>query len=331
MANLRVAVIGVGNMGKNHARIYSELDNVELVAIADANLETKEIASRLRVKHYSDFLKMLNDETIEAVSIAVPTPLHFKTAKAVLEKGVHVLLEKPISSTIEEADELIALAQQKGVVLTVGHIERFNPVVTKLRNLIRSQELGQISSIISTRVGGFPSVQPKTDVILDLAVHDIDIISYLLGERPISVSSHGSRTWHDKEADSAELLLEFKHASGFIRANWITPVKIRTISVTGSKGYVEANYITQKLVHYEHSASKKRLKGFKEFVVAFGEPKRRVSRGKVQEPLRNEISAFTSVVMGRHPEQLLVDPKDAREALAIALQAAKDVARKVMT
>lgn len=236
-----------------------------------------------------------------------------------MERGIHCLLEKPIASTVAEATKLIKLAKEKSVVFSVGHIERYNPVIQKLKELIDSGNIGNISSVVCKRVGGFPAKEPKTDVIIDLAVHDIDIINHLLGKYPKEVFSHGSRTLHTNKIDAAKILLDYGDASGFVHASWVTPVKIRTVAVTGTKGYVEANYITQQLTHYEQNM--KRVKsGFESFVKNLGEPKKHVIDVKFTEPLGVELRTFLDVIRGERSPKHLVDPGAAKEALKIALR-----------
>lgn len=324
MANnkpVRVCVIGAGNMGRNHIRKYATLNESELLAISDVNPATQELAKDYGIAFYSDYKKMLDDLKPEAVSIVAPTPLHFPIASDVLNRGIHCLLEKPIASTVKEATELIAIAKTKGVIFTIGHIERYNPVIRKLKEIIDQKSIGKITSIVCRRVGGFPAAEPKTDVIIDLAVHDIDMISYLIGKYPNEIFSHGSRTLHTKRIDAAEILLDYGSASGFVQANWITPVKIRTIAVTGSKGYVEANYITQELIHYGNNM-KRVNNGFESYVKTLGEPKEEVIKVKFTEPLEVEILEFLSAIHSGNSNGL-VKPEDAREALKIALLAVK--------
>ena len=173
--------------------------------------------------------------------------------------------------------------------------------------------------MVCLRFGGFPAVEPKTDVIIDLAVHDVDIANYLLGQKPKSISSHGSRTRHSRKIDSAEILMDYCRASGFIQANWLTPVKIRKIALTGSLGYLEANYITQELVYYKHNMKKIEKEGFTEFVLQVGDPEKRIIKVDFEEPLAAELKAFLAKAMGR--TAAIVDPSDAREALRVSLEA----------
>ncbi len=318
-ALVRVAVIGAGNMGRNHLRTYNNLAGAELVALADINPETKAMAKEYGIKFYTDYKKMLDEEKPDAVSIVVPTPLHHSIATEVMERGIHCLVEKPIATTPEQGDQLIDVAKKAGVVFTVGHIERFNPMIRKLKKLIENKEIGEVTSIIVKRVGGFPVVEPKTDVIIDLAVHDIEVMSYLLGVQPKHVYGHGSKILHSSKVDSAELFLDFGAASGFIQANWITPIKIRTIAITGSEGYVEGNYITQELIYYKQNMRVQR-DGFKSFVETLGEPEKRHISEELQEPLANELKAFLKAVQTKDTSEL-VDPLHARHALRIALEA----------
>jgi UDP-N-acetylglucosamine 3-dehydrogenase len=315
---LKVAVIGAGNMGRNHIRTYSKMSDVQLVAIVDVDPKSVELAEEYGVPFLSDYTKLFEKGVVDAVSVVVPTHLHHRISSEFMARGIHCLVEKPIASKVEEAEDLIAIAEQHGVVFTVGHIERFNPMIQKLKKLVAEKEIGEITSIITRRVGGFPSVEPKSDVIVDLAVHDIDIISYLLGRQPKKTYSHGSKTLHSHKIDSAELLLDYGSASGFVQANWTTPVKIRTIAVTGTTGYVEGNYITQELVYYKHNM-RRHSDGFKSFVSSFGEPEKYHISEDIQEPLLLELRAFLDKINGGAAN--LIEPRDARDALAIVLEA----------
>lgn len=316
---LRVAVIGTGNMGKNHVRNYFMLPESDLVGIADVDPAAKTLADEYKTSFFTDYKAMLDEVRPDAVSVVVPTPFHFEVATEVMDRGIHCMLEKPIAAIVEEADKLIDCAKKNNVVFTVGHIERFNPVIKKLKQLVDERAIGDITSVVCKRVGGFPAVEPRTDVIIDLAVHDIDIVSYLLDQKPKSITSHGSRTRHSKKVDSAEILMDYGRASGFVQANWLTPVKIRTVALTGSLGYLEANYITQELVYYKHNMREVQKDGFTEFVLQVGEPEKRVIKVDFEEPLAAELKAFMAKAMGRTAS--IVNPVDARDALKIALEA----------
>jgi len=325
MGKIRVAVIGGGNMGKNHVRNYSLLPEAELIGLADINPETEKLANEYNASFFTDYTKMLDELHPEAVSIVVPTPLHAEVATEVMRRGIHCMLEKPIASTVAEADSLIDLAHKQQVIFTVGHIEHYNPVVQKLKQMIDAGKIGTVTSIVAKRVGGFPKIEPKTDVIIDLAVHDIGIISFLLGKQPEKIASHGSKTYHSKEIDSAEILMDYGSTSGFIQANWLTPVKIRTIAITGSEGYVEANYINQELEYFKHNMTRTN-DGFSNFVISMGDPEREIITVDFEEPLAIELKAFLANIQGKH--SALVSPEEARDALCLALEAVKPYRNK---
>lgn len=324
---IRVAVIGAGNMGRHHIRNYSLLPQCELVAVADVVESNKAIADEYDVPFFADAMTMITTVKPKAISIATPTPFHYHLAKFAIENGVHCLIEKPITSTVEQADELIKLAKERKVVLTVGHIEHYNPLVVKLKEVIDTGKVGEVTSIICRRVGGFPKVEPKTNVILDLAVHDAGIINHLLGSQPRNIYSHGSVTHHSKELDSAEILLDYGHASGIIQTNWLTPIKIRTIAVTGSKGFIEGNYITQELKVYKHNMQKKFDSQFSSFVTNMGEPEKDIIAVDFEEPLTVELRAFIARVEG-DASVYLVEPELAKSALETVLQATRGIERQ---
>jgi len=320
---VRIAVIGGGNMDRNHVRTYSKMNDVKLVAVVDIDKRGAELAKEYGIPYLSDYRDLFEKEehNVDAVSVVVPTQFHHRIGLDFIKRGIHTLVEKPIASEVDEAEELIAEAERTGVIFTVGHIERFNPMIQKLKKLVDDKEIGEITSVIARRVGGFPAIEPKTDVIVDLAVHDIDIISYLLGKQPGKIYGHGSRTLHSTKIDSAELLLDYGAASGFVQANWITPVKVRTIAVTGTTGYVEGNYITQELTYYKHNM-RRHKEDFSSFVQKFGEPEKYHVSEELKEPLSLELHAFVNRIRGGSDK--LVKPREARDALAVVLKAIRD-------
>lgn len=320
---VKVAVIGAGNMGKNHLRNYFMMEEADLVGLADINPAAKELADEYNTKFFTDYKEMLDKVKPEAVSIVVPTPFHAEVATEVMNRGINCLLEKPIASTTKEAKKLIKLSVEKGVVFTVGHIEHYNPLIVSLKNLLDDGIIGDITSIVCKRVGGFPQIEPKTDVIIDLAVHDIGIISYLLNSQPKSITSHGSRTYHSNKVDSAEILLDYGKASGFIQANWLTPVKIRTIAITGSQGYIEGNYVTQELSVYKHTFTKKFDEGgFAGFVTEMKAQEKESIKVDFEEPLAKELRTFLAHSRG-DKNSPIVTPHEATNALELALRAAE--------
>lgn len=183
---LKVAVVGIGVMGYNHARIYNELQkdgNVELVGLSDMNKDRlNEVSEEFGVKAFSNYMDLL-EEDLDAVSIVVPTFLHKEVALPFIKKGISVLIEKPIADTIENANEIIAEAEKNNVILSVGHVERFNPAVLKLKEHVEKGNLGDIVTMTAKRVGPMTTRIADAGVILDLAVHDIDVMAFLANSK----------------------------------------------------------------------------------------------------------------------------------------------------
>ena len=199
MKKLRAGVIGVGAMGKHHARIYSEMNEVELVGVADVDERTSsEVAAEYNTEAFTDCERLLKND-LDAVSIAVPTTLHKEIALKAANYGVHMLVEKPIAESLKSADAIIDATRRENLKLMVGHIERFNPAILKLKELISAGELGEIISISCRRVGSFPPRVRDVGIIIDLAVHDIDAITYLYGKRALNVYSIAGNSFHTKE------------------------------------------------------------------------------------------------------------------------------------
>ena len=312
---MKVAVIGVGNMGSNHARIYSEMS--ELVAVSDVN-ETlgKKISEKYKCRYYKDYKEMLENEKLDAVSIVVPTSFHKKVALDVIEYRIPFLLEKPIADNLENGKEIIDTAREKKVKFMVGHIERFNPAVIKLKEVLDNFELGEINSIMCRRVGVIPPKVKDTNVIIDLAVHDIDIFNYLLNKKPSKLfGSLGNSLIAN--GDYADLLLKYGNTNAFIQVNWITPIKIRLLNVTGSRGYAELNYITQELDIYKSNYAKD-YDDFGDYIIKFGNPTKVNIQIKKEEPLKVELHTFLDCIQSG--KEFPVKGEEAFEALRIALE-----------
>ncbi|USS41016.1 UDP-N-acetylglucosamine 3-dehydrogenase [Thermococcus aggregans] len=302
---LRVGVVGVGNMGFHHARIYSELakeGKIELVGVADANLErAKEVASQFRTKAFGDYRELVK-EGIDAVSIAVPTSLHKKVALEFIENGVSVLVEKPIAESIESAQEIIRAAKKNDVTLMVGHVERFNPAVLKLKESISNGLLGKIVTMNAKRVGPMVVRIADVGVIIDLAVHDIDVMSFLADSKVKEVYAKARNVKHPSGVDDyALILLSFKHnVDGIIETNRLTPHKTRTLNVVGTEGIAYLDYINQTLQIYDEKWVRK-------------------AKIQKQEPLRIEIEHFINCVVNK--ERPLVSGEDGLHALEVAVKA----------
>ncbi|MBA4376708.1 MAG: oxidoreductase [Anaerolinea sp.] len=312
---IKVAVIGVGSMGRNHARVLSEMPGVKLVGVADVNLaEANAIATKYETVAYKDYNCLLDDQKPDAVVIAVPTSQHKIVGLATIERGINTLMEKPLAATAADADVLVEAAERKGVILSVGHIERFNPAVQELKRRVDGGELGKITSIIAKRVGMLPSRIKDANVIVDLAVHDIDIFNYLIDALPTEVFATGGKALLSDRYDHAEIFLKYNHVGCFILVNWITPLKVRTLSITGDKGHAELNYMTQKLEIFESNLERS-YDDFGDFLVRFGTPRTTLVPLEVQEPLKLELKAFIEAICDHVP--LVVKSSDGLQTMRV--------------
>ncbi len=319
---LNAAVIGVGQMGRHHARNYREIPTTNLVAVADCDEKAgQEVAEKYQAKFYRDYLEMLEKEKIDLVSIAVPTGLHKKIALDCIRLGKHILIEKPIAASVSEAKQIVEKAKHKGIKFTVGHIERFNPAVLKLKEMIDSGKLGEIVSISTFRLGPTPNRIKDANVIIDIGVHDIDIMNWFFGGLPHKVIAQGGSVLVDSKEDHVEAFLDYGRGGGLLVANWITPLKVRKLTVSGKKAYVELNYITQEIDFYESQVIKK-YDDFGDFVVKFGDNQgKKVIKVANVEPLKAEISAFVDCINKKCRPS--VTAREAIDALAIAQKISK--------
>jgi UDP-N-acetylglucosamine 3-dehydrogenase len=297
---VKIGVIGAGVMGENHIRVYSKLKDVELIGIADVQKERiSALGRQYGTNAYTDYKELLAQKP-EAISIAVPTAMHRDVALAALDRGINILLEKPVADTLQNADEIILKADEKNVMLMIGHIERFNPVVQKLKEEIKSGNLGKIVAMSSVRVGPYNPRIRDVGIITDLGVHDIDIMSYLYEEKIRKVQAYAGSVIHKFE-DYASIMVGFSNGNcGIIETNWLTPHKTRMLTVTGTKAIAYADYIQQTL----------------KICDARGETNLKIEK---REPLNEELAHFVSCVKeGNEP---LVSGRNGRNALEVAIAA----------
>jgi UDP-N-acetylglucosamine 3-dehydrogenase len=230
--------------------------------------------------------------------VSVPTSLHAPVARELLSAGIHVLVEKPLAPTVAECQELCALSEQSETIVMVGHVERFNPAVRKLRELIREGKFGDITSIITRRVGLAPPRIRDADVVTDLAVHDIDIANFLIGKQPVDVYANcGYGNLRDR-VDFAEIFLNYGTCNAIISVNWLTPLKIRKMSITGTQGYAELDFIRQELLLFEAPASNS-FDGFADFINKYGHDDTHCLPISFTEPLAAELAYFIHCVQTR--------------------------------
>lgn len=316
---MNVVVIGVGNMGRHHARVYSELPGVSLIAVSDCDKKVGQIiADKYGCRYYSDYIELLNKEKIDAASIATPTFLHKKIAVECLNRKIPIIIEKPIAETINNAYEIIETANKNNTLVCVGHIERYNPAIQELKKMVEAHKIGDIVSIETKRVGLFPSRIKEDDVIIDLAVHDIDICNFLSCSKPKFVYAEGGKALNSKRIDYATIFLKYEKFNATLQVNWITPVKVRGLIITGTKSYVEVNYLNQSIKIYK-SNYEKTFDSFGDYLVKFGTPHISVTSLNAQEPLRNELLNFLNAVSGKNAET--VTAEDGLLALKVCLYA----------
>ncbi len=242
MQLIRVVLFGMGNMGRNHFRVLQEDSRYQLEAVVDPVLDALPDASIPLLRTVDEALALDWDLAV----VAAPTELHYVLVKKILENNRHVLVEKPAAGTMQEARELVQIANERSLHLAVGNIERCNPVVGALRRLIQTGILGRLVHLTGTRAGGFPrNVKPGNNVILDLAVHELDVFRMLLG--PLQVlNSIGHSTQLQDIFDTAEILVAGRQgATGSVHVNWLTPQRLRSIRVTGTDAVCTVDYIAQ--------------------------------------------------------------------------------------
>lgn len=294
-------------MGENHVRVYNEMKKeVRLVAISDVNRErVEELAAKYETEYFTDYKEMLSKD-IDAVSVVVPTTLHKQVVLDAFKAGKHVLVEKPITDTTKNADLMIAAAKEAGKILMVGHIERFNPAVIRLKEIVNSGIMGQIVSISAERVGPYNPRNRNIGVILDMGIHDIDIISYIYDKKINGVYAI-SGAYIDLFENYASIILRIDNKSaGVVETNRLTPEKIRKLSVIGDKGIAYLDYINQT-VHLHDNEWIRKVKVEK------------------SEPLKNELAYFINCVStGTPPNPCGEDGKNALVVALVAMESSKE-------
>ncbi len=314
----KVAVIGVGSMGRNHARVYWELPEVDLVGVADDNPTVAElIAKRYNTKPYADYRQLLDEQRPDAVTVSVPTIYHLDVALEVIRRGIHLLIEKPIARSIEEGQKIISAAEQAGTHLMIGHIERFNPAVIALKQHLSNGELGRVFQIDTHRQGPFPSRINDVGVVIDLAVHDLDIIRYITQAEVIRLFAETEKRIHSAHEDLFTGIVRLSDSTiGTLSINWLTPTKIRELFVTGERGMFKVDYLTQDLYFYENSIAKG--SEWETMRVLRGVSEGRMVKNIVdkKEPLRAEQEAFLAAVAGK--TKVAVSGTDGLRALELA-------------
>jgi predicted dehydrogenase len=308
MNKVKIGVVGVGYLGQHHVRIFSEIPKVEVVGIADLNLQrAKEIASIYNIPFItSDYRDLL--DRVDAVSIVTPTNTHFQIAKDFLLRGIHTFIEKPVTRTLKEAETLLEIASGKDLILQVGHIERFNPAVQELKRYIKDPFYMEIK-----RSGPFDGRITDVGVVMDLMIHDLDILFYVLGKsrKILDIKGYGYSlyTFHEDFAN-VELIFDGNLLVNLI-ASRVTPKKIRRLDIYEKSGdLISVDYMEQSIsiIH----GNRKQVETSIETPVL-----------EKEEPLKLELEHFVNCILeGSDPEVTL---EDGKLALALATEILKEL------
>ena len=291
LKNIRTGVIGVGSMGQNHARIYSEISN--LIAVSDVDKKQGlKISQRYSVDYFEDYTEMLNG--VDAVTIAVPTIYHKEVIKVVAEAGVHILVEKPLAPSLSDANLILSYLKSSNIIFTVGHIERHNPVVRYAKEEIEKGKWGKIITMSSKRVSLLPERIKDVGVIFDLGIHDLDIIRYLSGSEVKSIKSLGGYSENKVMEDHASIIMEFKNGiKGMCEVSWLTPMKVRKLSITCSKAYVVLDFMEQTVDVFTSRFDSKDYSNINKIKSIVEQTRAEINK---EEPLKLEIADFLNVV-----------------------------------
>jgi len=281
---LNIAILGLGVMGRNHYRLLNENPDVNVVAVCDVIKDES-----YKENFYTTVEDLIANESFDAAIIAVPTFLHKEVSLKLIDKGIHLLIEKPAASNVKDATQILDAAKKANVKCVIGHVERFNPVVSALKEELKDKE---IYSVAITRVGPFPPRISDVGVLTDLSVHDIDLVRFITNRNILKQAIFKSQKIHNHYEDNAILSFELENdIIAEITTNWLTPFKKRKIEVACKEAYYEADLIAQDLVEYSQYHTNNSYVTRNCFV-------------KKDEPLKKELEAFISFVKGNGMEGL---------------------------
>jgi UDP-N-acetylglucosamine 3-dehydrogenase len=312
---LRLGLAGLGSMGRNHLRVISNHPDTVLAAIADPDAAALEAAvAQTGAKGFADPLAMIGQAELDGVVLAAPTTAHVGLALAAIERGLSVLVEKPLAATVEDGLAIVAAARLRNVRVQVGHVERYNPAVLEMGRLLRAGWLSTIYAITSRRAGPFPARIRDVGVTVDLGTHDVDMLSWIAGERPVRVYAETAQRLHATHEDLTFGLMHFPSgATGFLDVDWLTPAKRRSLVAVGEEGMFELDYLTQKLTFTRSNVENPQLIGG--YATTFtGDVADIAIQSK--EPLIAQLDEFVRVL--RTGDKPYVDGEDGLWAVAIA-------------
>ena len=312
---LRLGLVGLGSMGRNHLRVISNHPDTTLAAIADTDPAALEAAvAQTEAQGFADPLAMIGDAELDGVVIAAPTTAHRALALAAIERGIGLLVEKPLAATVEDGLAIVAAARKRHVRVQVGHVERYNPAVLEMGRLLRSGWLSTIYAITSRRAGPFPARIRDVGVTVDLGTHDVDMLCWIAGERPVRVYAETAQRLHASHEDLTFGLLHFPSgATGFLDVDWLTPAKRRSLVALGEEGMFELDYLTQKLTFTRSNVERPQMIGG--YATTFSGDVAEIPIQSI-EPLRAQLDEFVRVL--RTGERPYVDGEDGLWAVAMA-------------
>lgn len=293
---MKIVQVGTGGWGKNHARVLSQLG--VLSAICDANLDrSKEFGEKYSVKSYSNINDLIQNENFDGAVICTPTITHYEIASKMINNKKHVFVEKPLSYRSEEGEKLVDLAKKNKVILTCGYIERFNPAVALVKEILAQKRFGDLVMLEFHRENRMPLHIKDVGIIYDTSVHDIDTAMWLFNETPNLVFAISGKIKHEHE-DFASIMLGFKENKfAIITSNWITPVRVRTFNAVCTEANIFSDFISQEIKIEKDKDTE-------------------IPRNEKKEPLSLELQNFLNAI--NEPEKLIVRPNQAVNVTKIA-------------
>ena len=312
---LRIGLAGLGSMGRNHLRVISNHPETTLVAVADPDPAALGAAAGLTgAAGFADPLEMVRQTNLDGFVIAAPTTAHMPLALAAIERGLGVLVEKPLAATVEDGLAIVNAARKRNVRVQIGHVERYNPAVLEMGRLMRAGWLSTIYAITSRRAGPFPARIRDVGVTVDLGTHDVDILCWIAGERPVRVYAETAQRLHASHEDLTFGLMHFPSgATGFLDVDWLTPAKRRSLVAVGEEGMFELDYLTQRLSFTRSNVERPQMIGG--YATTFTGDVAEIPVQSV-EPLRAQLDEFVRVL--RTGQRPYVDAEDGLWAVAIA-------------
>ena len=305
---IKVGVVGIGNMGRNHVRVLKQLENetgkIRLEALMDVRKDVvKHYSKMYGCRGYTDLDEFIRKEDLDGVVVAVPTHLHREVSIPLIEEGINLLIEKPMAKNSVDARKIYDLSHRHNVKILVGHIERFNPAVRKMKELIKEGHIGRVLTISAKRVGpgglNTEIFDKKIGVTMDLAIHDLDIFQYILENEINRIITYSGSLIKPYEYDDYSFSIAFiGKVIGMAEANWLTPYKLRKLYVTGTEGVFELDYISQTLLYSKE----------------MGREPDKIDVVKV-EPLYNELKHFINVL--EESEEPMVSAEDAYRLITL--------------